>query len=167
MEIWHKSEHKIINLFSLWPLTKMQTIINNAINFLSQEQLKNGSFPSITTSNPSNFKKAYTCESVFASALALSSINGLQETKELKKIKKNLVKFLLSQKSQDWSFNYWARESDDFKRMPYPDDLDDTSCALAALHEYDPKLIDGEVMAKFVLILTALEKKKAGLMAHG
>ncbi len=140
----------------------MNTIIHNAINFLSKEQLKNGSFPSLTTSNPNNFQNAYVCESVFASALTLSSLNKLQETKKLKEIKKNLAIFLLSQKNQDWSFNYWARQSKDFKRMPYPDDLDDTSCALAALFDYDQKIIDGEVMAKFVLILTALEKKEGG-----
>jgi len=143
-------------------IIKMQTIFDQSINLLLKKQLPNGSFPSFTTSDPLNFKKAYICESIFASALALISLNKLPETKELKIIKKKLASFLLSQKSPDWSFNYWARESKDFKRMPYPDDLDDTSCALAALYGYDKKLIDGEAMAKFVLVLTALEQKEGG-----
>ena len=140
----------------------MNTIINNAIKFLSKEQTKNGSFPSFTTSNPKDFKNAYKCESIFASTLILDSLKDLQETQRLKKIKNNLIIFLLSQKSEDWSFNYIVKNSNDYKKTPYPDDLDDTSCALAALYRYDKKLISGEVIAKFVLILTALEKQEGG-----
>ena len=46
--------------------------------------------------------------------------------------------------------------------MPYPDDCDDTFCALSALYEYDRKLIDGSVIAKAVAILTATEEREGG-----
>ena len=137
-------------------------IIDNSIKFLANTQERNGSFPSYTSLSESNFKNTYLCESVFSTALILSSISKLDETPELKNIKRKAVYFLLSQKTNYWTFNYWDRRSKDYLKMPYPDDLDDTSCSLAALFEYNPKLIDGDVMAKFVTLLTNLEVEESG-----
>lgn len=46
--------------------------------------------------------------------------------------------------------------------MPYPDDLDDTFVALAALYGYDPKLIGGTVLANVAKILTGVEAREGG-----
>lgn len=141
---------------------EIEKAIDKGIKFLKKSQARDGSFISLTSPSSHSFKKAVKCESVFSSALVLSSLNLFKESKEIDIIKKNTANFLLSQKSEHWTFNYWARDSKQSKKMPYPDDLDDTSCTLAALYEHDPDLIDGEVLAKAVIVLTALEQKEGG-----
>ena len=136
--------------------------ITKSIECLGSFQARNGSFPSYTSLHKDSLDGAYFCESVFSTALILSCLSGIKETDEIKKMKRKAVYFLLNQKTQHWTFNYWDRRSGDYSKMPYPDDLDDTSCALAALYLYNPKLIDGDVMAKFVTILTHLEIKEGG-----
>ncbi|MBL7058379.1 hypothetical protein ISS03_03510 [Patescibacteria group bacterium] len=140
----------------------LEKIINSSIRYLAATQTRNGSFPSYTSINEEKFDNAYLCESVFSTALILSSLSKLEETPDLKIIKRKAAYFLINQKSNHWTFNYWDRRSADYLKMPYPDDLDDTSCALAALFEYNPKLIDGDVLANFVTLLTILEIKEGG-----
>lgn len=70
--------------------------------------------------------------------------------------------FLLQQKSDHWSFNYWSRDSREAKEMPYPDDLDDTFVTLAALYGHDPNLYDGSVLAHIVQLLIAVEVEAGG-----
>lgn len=138
--------------------------MDKSIKFLAESQQKDGSFLSLTSADPINFKNATECQSVFSAALILSCLNALggSDSDALSDIKKKAADFLLSQKSEHWSFNYWARGSKQSKEMPYPDDLDDTACSLAALDEYNPALIDGEALAGAVTVLTALESKEGG-----
>lgn len=138
--------------------------IHEGLDYLKKSQIANGSFPSLTSSNPKNFKQAKICHSTFSTALILSCLNDLSEKHypQIIFIKKKAADFLLSQKSSHWTFNYWDRESDDAKKMPYPDDLDDTFCSLSALYRYNPDLIDGKVLAKSAKILTTLEIREGG-----
>jgi hypothetical protein len=73
-----------------------------------------------------------------------------------------MTKFLLSQRSTSWTWNYAVRGSKAAERMHYPDDLDDTSCALSALCVSKALTIDGTVMAHFVESLIATEEKPGG-----
>src|SRR3989344_5315036 len=116
--------------------------INESIKFLLKNQKDNGSFLSLTSLSPDNFKNAHECQSVFSTALILSCLNALDgnNSRELLGIKQKAANFLLSQKSSNWSFNYWARGSRQAEEMPYPDDLDDTACALSALYKHNPDL---------------------------
>jgi len=138
--------------------------INESIKFLLKNQKDNGSFLSLTSLSPDNFKNAHECQSVFSTALILSCLNALDgnNSRELLGIKQKAANFLLSQKSSNWSFNYWARGSRQAEEMPYPDDLDDTACALSALYKHNPDLLSGEVLANVVTVLTALEVKEGG-----
>lgn len=137
-------------------------IIDKGIAYLTNQQQKDGSFLSFSTTNKRSFKNAKKYHSTFPSSLILSCLCSLEETPEIKRIKDRLATFLLSQKSKHWSFNYWTRNSKEAKTLPYPDDLDDTFCALVALYQYNPELIDGSAMAKIVTLLTAVEKKEGG-----
>jgi hypothetical protein len=144
------------------PTKNMERLIGRGRRFLEEEQRSRGNFLNYTSSDPNSFRNAYACESVFSTALILSCLNGLKDRTEFRGIRDKAARFLLGQRSEHWTFNYWDRESKDFGSMPYPDDLDDTSCALAALHGYDPGLIDGEALARFVTVLTALEEREGG-----
>jgi len=137
----------------------MKNNIDRAIVFIKSQQKKDGSFWSWSSSKINNFNGVKKYSSVFPSALILSCLNPIEESLE---VKKKLVDFLLSQKSDYWSFNYWKRQTKESEQMPYPDDLDDTFCALSGIYGYDPKLIDGAAMAKIVTLLTTLEKKEGG-----
>ncbi|MCP6718944.1 MAG: hypothetical protein KJI71_01755 [Patescibacteria group bacterium] len=146
-------------------MIKAQSIdksINKGVDSLVKNQLKDGSFLSLSSFNPKGFSKVRKYHSTFPASLILSSLNTLKETPRTQEIKRKTADFLLSQKSEHWSFNYWKRDSEESKIMPYPDDLDDTACALAALFKYSPKIIDGAAMGKFIMTLTALEEKEGG-----
>jgi hypothetical protein len=136
--------------------------IESGREFLEQVQQAEGNFLNYTSSHVKSFRHAYACESIFSTALILSCLNQWKNQSEFDAIRRRAAHFLLGQKSTHWTFNYWVRDSKDFKNMPYPDDLDDTSCALAALHGYDPTFIDGEALAHFVTVLTALEEEEGG-----
>lgn len=141
---------------------KITVSIDRAMIFLGKEQQKDGSFLSLSSPSRDHFDQSLKFHSTFSTALVLSCLNSLEETVQLAAIKKRCVSFLLSQKSKDWSFNYWKKGSKENKTMPYPDDLDDTFCALSALFEYDPEIIDGRALAKVAHLLTAQEEKVGG-----
>lgn len=128
---------------------------------LKKQQKTDGSFVSLT-SNQKNFSKTEHSETIFLTALILDCLNSLETNKEVEEIKKKAADFLLKQKNENWSFNYWKRESETAKKMPYPDDLDDTFCTLSALFNYDFKTLNGSALAKIVTILTAVEEKEGG-----
>lgn len=77
-------------------------------------------------------------------------------------MRENAAQFLLAEKSGQWTFNYWSHAAPERKTMPYPDDLDDTFAALAALYGYNPKIIDGAVLAQVAKLLIATEVAPGG-----
>lgn len=72
------------------------------------------------------------------------------------------IRFLLAQKSERWSFNYWARGAHERITLPYPDDCDDTFAALAAIARHNNALIDGHALSAVAKILTGREVQEGG-----
>jgi len=136
--------------------------INKAIGFLAQDQEKDGSFMCLVSTKLDDYKNANIVPAIVPANIVLSSLIHVKNNNVAETIKKKTADFLLKEKSDYWSFNYWFRKSNWYKKEPYPDDVDDTFCALAALYEYNPKLFDGKVMAKIVTMLTSAEKKEGG-----
>ena len=136
--------------------------IKRGIAYLTTKQQKNGSFLSLSSLNLDHFNKATKFHTTFSTALILSCLNNLEKVPGLDTLKKNCASFLLSQKSQDFSFNYWVRGSKEANKMPYPDDLDDTFCTISALFKFNPALIDGAALASIVNLLTVTEEKVGG-----
>ncbi|MCL5411659.1 MAG: hypothetical protein M1150_02875 [Patescibacteria group bacterium] len=143
---------------------KNQTIeqaIQKGLIYLGNHQETEGNFLSFSSNRP-EFKKAWPTNSMFQTALIFSCLNDLKETPITKIIKRKAASFLLTQKNEYWSFNYWTRNSLEAKEKAYPDDLDCTFCSLSALAQYWPDLVDGEVIARIVSLLTNLEKDVGG-----
>lgn len=145
--------------------------IRNGISFLMHAQLSDGGFESFSSPSLKNFKCEKTYRSTFPVALTLSCLNEVKSTpiirtsdvrRQSERIMKDAARFLLAQKSEHWSFNYWVRGSEEAARMPYPDDLDDTFCTLSALYSHNADLIDASVLAKVVSLLTFTEEKEGG-----
>jgi hypothetical protein len=140
----------------------LNQIIDRGITFLENQQEAEGNFLSLSFIQAEDSLSAKTYHSLFFTTLILDALSKFAETSKVKKIKEKAASFILSQKSEHWSFNYWMRNSREAEMMPYPDDLDDTFCALASLQQYNPNLIDGKSMADIVQLLTINEVEEGG-----
>jgi hypothetical protein len=148
---------------------KEEIIISKALECIRLEQSSTGSFISLSSTDPDDFSKAASHETTFFASTILACIQAphladlLSSENEgwLKEIKEKAVKFLLSQRSERWSFNYWVTTGEK-KISPYPDDLDDTFTALGALIQYDAALIDEKAWISIAKLLTNLEIYEGG-----
>lgn len=138
-----------------------QNFFETGISFLKSAQQRDGSFLSLSSSKHT-FHKPIVYHTTFINSLILLATHSLPKTERNKSFRDQLAHFLLSQKSSHWSWNYWHRNSVESKEMPYPDDLDDTFCALAALFLYDQNYIDGKAMVNIVQLLTNTEVTPGG-----
>lgn len=142
-------------------LKEIENAISSGINYLGRKQKQDGSF-SNRVSTSKNFSTYEENQSAFPTSLILSSLNSLADTEETGKIKSRASEFILSQRSDFWSWNYWKRNSAESMKSPYPEDLDDTCCAVAALTAYDPSLVSAGAIAKVINLLTYSESKEGG-----
>lgn len=136
--------------------------INEGIRYIASQQQANGSFLCYSSQDQLHFDFDITAQAIFPTTQVLLCLNYLHSNPALASIKEKCSTFLLSQRSKYWSFNYWVKDSRESKLMPYPDDLDDTFCALSGLYQYNRKLIGGNEMAKIVSLLTSLEHREGG-----
>jgi hypothetical protein len=135
--------------------------IESGVAFLVRSQREDGSFPDFSSTSK-HFDNAKENQSIFSTCLIMASLNDLPNSKDLEKTRNRAVKFLTGQRSDFWSWNYWKRNSADSKDMPYPDDLDDTCCAMAALIGHNPKIVSVKSIAKIVNLLAFCESKEGG-----
>ncbi len=91
--------------------------------------------------------------------LACLSVNNKPVSQQLRV---RLAQFLLEQRSPSGSFNYWTKDGPEHTTLPYPDDLDDTFCALIGLTLHDSSLINEEVLVKTISLLLATEIQVGG-----
>ncbi len=140
---------------------KIAKAIKSSIGYFAKKQREDGSFPSFVSDSKS-FDRTKENQAIFPTCLILSSLNSLPESKGLERIKSRAAKFLISQKSDFWSWNYWKRNSSESKDTPYPDDLDDTCCAMIALAKHNQKIISVKAIAKVINLLTFCERKEGG-----
>lgn len=137
------------------------SVLERALQFLESQQKADGSFETYSAANQ-DFNHAHRFNSVFSSCLILQNLVALPKSHNNKLLQERLAQFLGDQKSPNWSWNYWARQSSEFTTLAYPDDLDDTFCAAAALQLYNPELINQSALAKLIHILTFCEVAEGG-----
>jgi hypothetical protein len=137
-------------------------VLRSALLLLKNEQQKNGSFVSLSSSYPEDFKNGRPRQTTFFTSIILGCLAAGEVSGERAVMQERAARFLLLQKSPGGSFNYWQRNSKDSRLQPYPDDLDDTFCALSALTLQCQEKINGKILAQAGIILTALEKRVGG-----
>lgn len=135
--------------------------IGRALGYLKSRQQADGSFLSYSSPRQVPFKPRYTYATTFTPALILAALHNIEHPDAMA-VRGSIATLLLGQKSTRWSFNYWLRNSNMADTLPYPDDLDDTFCALSALWLYDPSLIDQTALANTVKLLIATESRVGG-----
>jgi hypothetical protein len=89
-------------------------------------------------------------------------LQSLTEIEGAAPLREDICRLLLKARSPNWSFNYWLRDSPESQQFPYPDDLDDTFCALIGLYKHNPNLIDEAALARIVHLLLASETTVGG-----
>lgn len=145
--------------------------IERDLKRLATLQARDGSFPSLCSPDPKRFARAEERRTVFPAALALwslSHVEGSSTRKAAQAILRKAARFVESQAGPDGTWNYMARGSADAKRRPYPDDLDDTACALAGLDAARRAVgagapdDEGKRLAAFVNALIATETAEGG-----
>lgn len=136
--------------------------IHKGIVFIAKAQQRNGAFLSLSSLDSTFKTDSKESRTTFFTSLILLALSEIKNEKTIKSISKKGTKFLLNQKSDTWSFNYWDRKSPQAKTDPYPDDLDDTFCALAAIHQREPNQINGKALAHIVSLLTSTEVQEGG-----
>jgi hypothetical protein len=141
---------------------QIHTLLNQTLTFISQEQTRSGNFISYSSKVTNADTVSIKYDTVFSTALILDLLMQLPQSALRDQIAQRCKNFLISQKSEHWTFNYWNRKAKEAQELPYPDDLDDTFCALAALSNFDKNLISGDVLAHVVEVLTTLENKPGG-----
>lgn len=122
--------------------------------FIANQQRPDGGFLAYSVTHPTRTYRTTFVPSLIA--LALHDVPGSGA------VQKRIAKFLLAQKSADWSWNYWDRKSVHVRKTPYPDDLDDTFLALAHLWRYDKSLFTPALMARLAHLLFVTETEPGG-----
>jgi hypothetical protein len=137
----------------------VERAIRQGLSFLRSAQKPDGSFDSFSSPSRAPFKAELTYQTTFTPALILAALNPVAGADG---IRQSLAQWLLDQKTEHWSFNYWAKDAAQRRSLPYPDDLDDTFCALLALYEHDKTLVDGAALGSVVQLLVAAETQAGG-----
>jgi hypothetical protein len=137
-------------------------VVQKSLKFIASQQEQDGSFLSLTSQRPGDFARTQAYKTTFITSQVLGCLNHFSANKDADKTGSKAAAFLLSQKSDLWSFNYWQRHSAEASQMPYPDDLDDTFSALSALWSYDHKIISGKVLHNITRLLIVTEAKTGG-----
>ncbi|HSX33257.1 MAG TPA: hypothetical protein VLF91_02895 [Candidatus Saccharimonadales bacterium] len=133
--------------------------ISRAVEFLEKAQLPDGSYVSWSSKKQRPFTADKTYATTFTPALILAALAGLPDASA---VTGRLATWLRAQKSSNWSFNYWAKDAPERRSLPYPDDLDDTFCALTALYKHNPESLDGAALAAATQLLVAAEQTVGG-----
>jgi hypothetical protein len=140
----------------------MDDILDRLITFLRKFQSSDGSFLSYSSSTENFDSPEFTYSTICTTAFVLNALDTVKELAGVRDIQKKAAEFLLKNKSDYETWNYWDRESPEYTNLPYPDDTDDTFAALSALYTYDANLVNGKALAQIVKGLTALEREEGG-----
>ena len=133
--------------------------ITRGVAFLASAQQADGSYCSYSSPVLQPFRAKQTYRTTFAPALMLAALAGVPEGAA---VCDRLAAWLLNQKSTAWSFNYWAVDAPQRETLPYPDDLDDTFCALLGLYTYNPALVPEAALGSAVRLLVSAEARVGG-----
>ena len=139
--------------------TKIRQSIEESLILLEQCHKLNGQFIGLASPVPGDFAKANLHQTTFFTSLIVTSLDSIPAAAALRL---KAAGFIMKERSPQWSWNYWLRDCDDFRLRPYPDDLDDTACAMAALAAADGTMLTQDSLANFAKLLVSQESRPGG-----
>jgi hypothetical protein len=134
----------------------IQKSVQNGLKFLASNQRQDGRFTGLVSAFSDQFSKVQVNDNIFATALILNCLSGMPEAAH---IASRATSYLLTQRSERWTWNYWERGSG---RRPYPEDWDDTACALAGIIGHQAALVSAADQASVAKELISCETKPGG-----
>lgn len=132
---------------------------DTVLAYLAGQQLEDGSFAAMAGTNPEAFMPQRQQPSIFPTILILDCLHSVVGSEA---IRQRASKYVEAQVSPQGSWNYWDTQTNAVVHEPYPDDLDDTACALAALKHTDPAWVTSFRLGQFARLLVAAEEKAGG-----
>jgi hypothetical protein len=96
---------------------------------------------------------------IFQTVLILDALHDVPGTET---IRDQAARYVASQASKQGAWNYWEQHSVQRESEPYPDDLDDTACALAALTRHEAGTVGSGELGRFAHLLVAAEQQPGG-----
>lgn len=129
------------------------------IAYLRNRQAADGSFDGVTSPSITPFNARRKQATLFPTILILDCLREVIGSED---IRLRAAKYLESQVNSDGSWNYWDKRSIARQKEPYPNDLDDTACALAALTRSGTSWVDGFRLGQFARLLVATELQPGG-----
>lgn len=108
------------------PVQALDSSVREGVAYLSEVQRADGGFTGGASPSPTDFSNARHHPTVFFATLMLSCLHGVVGSR---RVQRRAAAFLLRHKSPAWSWNYWGRDSEDYRTRPYPDDLDGEGAA--------------------------------------
>lgn len=137
----------------------MEYATEQGLAYLRSVQQPSGGFIgySSRTLEPFSGEKAY--QTIFTPALILGALADIPQAAG---VRESLAAWLYAERSSAWTYTYWAGAAAERQTHPYPDDLDDTFCALSALYRHDRTLVDAAALGEIVQILLAAETQVGG-----
>lgn len=136
-----------------------QRPLEAARRFIARSQQASGSWPGVASYEATPFGGNHRRPTVFFTALIAGSLSVVPET-EMSRQK--ACQYLLRHASSSLTWNYWERNSSMRLTEPYPDDLDDTACALAACSQSSPHGLSGRQQAQLAQALITAEQQPGG-----
>lgn len=117
--------------------------IKQGLNFLKKEQLSDGEFMTIASSDPLMEKECFSDSSCFITSFILYSLHFFPHYEHVRKITGKALAFLKSQMDTGGIFRYWSGKNS--RRDSFPPDLDDTACISAVFQLYGTSYPDNLV----------------------
>jgi len=134
-------------------------VVKAGLSYIAGQLSTDGGLMGLASNNPDNFDGARVHPTIFFSALALGALANVPGSNN---VQGQLARFLIRQKSPDWTWNYWVRDNRAQGLRTYPDDLDDTACAASALAAAYPGMVGAAAKAKIATALVACEQTAGG-----
>jgi hypothetical protein len=128
------------------------------IDYLRRSQCSDGSFAAYTCAQQFPFAERREQPTDFVTMQILECLQDVPGTADIRRAAGN---YLQSQVRSNGAWNYWKSPTIR-PAEPYPDDLDDTACAVAALSQQDPTWSNGERMGQFARLLVSAEQHVGG-----
>jgi hypothetical protein len=127
--------------------------------FLRDQQKADGNFVGKASASLEPFAANRVQPTIFPTMLILDCLHDVVGAED---IRLRAAKYLEQQVGDQGSWNYWEANSPVRAQQPYPDDLDDTACALAALMRADASWVSGYRLGQFARLLVAAEQQPGG-----
>lgn len=132
----------------------MQKVIEDGIKYIASQQQDDGGFASQHTQDPvQQYQTTFIVSNIIQALDGIPKIGDIQD---------RAVDWLLLERSDDWSFNFWSKRQIAESGRKYSDDLDDTFSALSAICIVKPEAITGEAFALILKLLFASEYMVGG-----